>query len=205
MDADEFRRQFWELPPLAKLAVTDCQVQGDGYCLLSHTGGVGPFVKGDDIWVADVKGRVSRGLVRSWSDSAAEAWIGVPYRDSMLGDVRVALRFSPAAHIVGAAELIERFSGIPSLTYKQLSALVFDGNDVLIRIGDVEYVLGKTEQVRLVYDESVRPIEMFAVEFAVMGSRLGVEITSLDGLDALLLCNAVQVRIIDKLRMQSQL
>jgi hypothetical protein len=54
----------------------------------------------------------------------------------------------------------------------------------------VEYVLGNTGQVRLVYEESVGPIEMLWVEFAVMGSRLGVEITSRQGLDALLLCDA---------------
>jgi hypothetical protein len=198
MDADEFRRTFWEVPSLAELAVTDCRIQRDGYCLLSHSGGVGPFVKGDDIWVADVKGRVFRGLVGSWSDSAAEAWIGAEYRDSMVGDVRVALRFSPAARIVGAGQLIERFGGIPSVIYEQLSAFIFDGNDVLIRVRDVEYVLGNTEQVRLVYEQSVGPIEMLWVEFAVMGSRLGVEITSQPGLDALLLCDAVQLRIIGK-------
>jgi hypothetical protein len=129
-DADEFRR--WEVPSLAELAVTDCQIQGDGYCLLSPSGGVGPFVRGDEIWVADVKGRVFRGLVGSWSDSAAKVSIGAEYRDSVVGDVRVALRFSPAACIVGAGQVIERFGGIPSVIYAQVSAFIFDGNDVLI-------------------------------------------------------------------------
>jgi hypothetical protein len=41
----------------------------------------------------------------------------------MVGDVRVALRFSPAARIVGAGQLIERFGGIPSVIYEQLSYL----------------------------------------------------------------------------------
>jgi hypothetical protein len=84
-------------------------------------------VKGDDIWVADVKGRVFRGLVGSGSDSAAEAGIGAEYRDFMVGDVGVALRCSPAARIVGAGQLIERFGAIPSVIYEQLSRLSSTG------------------------------------------------------------------------------
>jgi hypothetical protein len=68
----------------------------------------------------------------------------------------------------------------------------------LIRVRDVEYVLGNAEQLRLVYEECVGPIEMLWVGFAGMGSRLGVEITSQQGLDALVLCDAVQLRIIGK-------
>jgi hypothetical protein len=194
MNADQFRKQFWAVPPLTKMAVAESQVQHDGYCLLSHSGEVGPFVRGDDIWVADVNGRVSRGLVRSWSDSAAEVWMSVQYRESIVGEVGVALRFSPAARIVGAGQLIERFGGIPSLIYEQLSAFMFSGNDLLIRVGDVEYVLTNTERLKLFHDESLGPIEMLGVEFAVMGSRLGVEITSQGGLDALLLCDSVRGR-----------
>jgi hypothetical protein len=66
----------------------------------------------------------------------------------------------PPPRIVGAGQVIERFGGIPSVIYEQVSAFIFDRNDVLIRSGDVEYVLGNTEQVRLVYEESVGPIEM---------------------------------------------
>jgi hypothetical protein len=114
----------------------------------------------------------------------------------MVGEARVALRFSPIAHIAGAGQLIERFGGVPSLIYERLSVFIFKGNNLFIRVGDVEYVLANTEPVLLDYDRSSEPIEILGVEFAVMGSRLGIEITSQGGLDALLLCDGVTAHIV---------
>jgi len=177
---EQWHKAFWCVPPMHPLLVTSCEDTPERPRLLRFEGAAGPYVPGDDLWLRDTDGRVSRAWVRSWSDGLAEVAINLQYTKSVIGHIGIVRRFSPARSIEGAKAFLERSGGQMPSVYEREALFTYDGQSASLQVdtGDefVSFVFEKPSFVTQPdsKDGEKLPILICFLDFAEMDGRIGV-------------------------------
>lgn len=154
----------------------------------------------DNIWIIDTEQRQFIATVRNVADYSIELYMGREYENSIIGDIKTWLLFSPTVSIENASEIIELTKYFPPCHYENILLFVATKDKVVFQISLEMY--NRTMELCLlnIVENNLKDYEeintIFQLEFSYCDNGIKVNIDSEMGLNGTVICERITARLI---------
>jgi len=153
------------------------------------------YQKGDNIWIIDTENMQSIVTVRSVKDYTAEIYMSKQYENTIIGNIKVWLLFSPITSIEGASEIMKVTEVFPPCHYEKIVSFIERENEISLQIflemdnRTMELCLSNIEENRLVdyEDENI----ILQLDFSYCDNGIKIDIDSITGLSGTVVCKKI--------------